>query len=224
MWQLLSWKKQVFVVAVLAIAIAWAIDTLFEWTQGERANVFKFLSFIATIITVVIAGVVSMFWRWLWQRFPFIPRKTFPDLNGTWEGTLISTWIDPATQQQNLPISTTVWIRQTPFSTSIKLQTGESVSYSTRCLLEADHDAGRFRVWYSYDNLPNAGLGYKSSRHEGVAWLEIDLDAASDQLAGQYYTARRTTGDLAVRRISRDWISEPKESGGKRRPSKSARH
>jgi SMODS-associating 2TM, beta-strand rich effector domain len=84
---------------------------------------------------------------------------------------------------------------------SIKLRTGESSSYSTRYVLEADHDAGRFRIWYSYDNQPRAEVSHRSAR-EGVGWLETDIDADPNRLAGQYYSSRRTTGDMIFSRVS----------------------
>lgn len=213
MWQLLPWKKQAAIVTVLAIILAWGIDAAVEWFRGERAPLLKFASLIATLITLGIAGVASVTWRHLWRRFPVIERRTFPDLTGTWEGTLHSTWIDPATNQPKPPISTTIWIRQGLFSTSVRLRTGESFSYSTRCMLEADHDAGRFRIWYSYDNQPTAEVAYRSARHEGVAWLEMDIDADPDRLAGQYYTHRRTSGDMEFHRVNRELQSEVQQRG-----------
>jgi len=204
MWQLLTWQKQALVATALAIALAWAVDVVFYWLYGERAPMLHFVSLFATIITVGVAGVTSLTWRYVWQKLPAIARKTFPDLNGTWEGTLISTWIDPATNKSPPPTPVTIWIRQTLFSVSIKLRTGESSSHSTRCLLEAEHEAGRFRVWYSYDNKPKAEVAHRSARHEGVAWLGMDIDTDPTRLAGQYYTSRRTTGDIDVRRVSRN--------------------
>jgi hypothetical protein len=179
------------------------VETSFYWFYGERASLLHFISLFVTIITVGVAGVASLTWRHLWRKFPVVARKTFPDLNGTWEGTLVSTWIDPETKKPP-PIPVTIWIRQTLFSVSIKLRTGDSTSRSTRCVLEAEPDAGRFRVWYSYDNRPRAEVAHRSWRHEGVAWLEMDIDADPSRLAGQYYTDRRTTGDVNVRRVSRN--------------------
>jgi hypothetical protein len=91
---------------------------------------------------------------------------------------------------------------------SIKLRTGESSSYSTRYVLEADHDAGRFRVWYSYDNQPKAEVSHRSARHEGVGWLEMDIDADPNRLRGQYYSSRRTTGDMTFCRVSNQLSAE----------------
>jgi hypothetical protein len=39
-----------------------------------------------------------------------------------------------------------------------------------------NREAGRFRFWYSYDNTPRAEYRHRSARHEGVAWLELDID------------------------------------------------
>jgi SMODS-associating 2TM, beta-strand rich effector domain len=201
-WHLIPLRWQVLIITACAVVLAWAFDGATEWLQGQRAPLLKFISMFATIITTVVAGIASLTWRYFWRAFPVISRKTFPDLNGQWGGTLVSTWIDPTTSKPPAPIGATIWIRQTLFSVTITLRTGESTSYSTRYFLEAERDAGRFRVWYSYGNLPKAQFAYRSSRHEGVAWLEIDADADPDRLEGQYYTDRRTTGDMAFRRIS----------------------
>jgi hypothetical protein len=210
MWALVPWKSQVLIVAGLAIVLAWGIDGLAASITGEPVSILKYVSLVATIIAVGFGGLAGMTWRLLWRRFPVIGRKTFPDLNGTWEGHLVSTWIDPASGRPKPPIPTTIWVRQGIFTTSVKLRTGESTSYSTRCLLEADHAAGRFRFWYSYTNDPKAEFRYRSARHEGVAWLELDIDTDPERLVGYYYTERKTSGDIDVRRKSRTARERPR--------------
>jgi hypothetical protein len=195
-WHLLHWRTQVLVVTAMAIVLAWAVDASVDFLQGHRAPLLKFISFFALIITVGAGGIASVVWRPLWRKFPVLARTVFPDLTGTWEGSLVTTWTDPTTGMAAPPIPATLWIRQGLFSVSIKLRTGESASYSTRFVLERYPDAGRFRVWYSYDNQPKAGVAFRSARHEGVAWLEMDIDADPNRLAGQYYSDRRTTGDM----------------------------
>lgn len=203
MWALLSRKNQVSIIAALSIALAWSVEGLSEIIQGSPSSTLKFISLVTLIISSVLSIIVSMAWRYVWRWFPWIGRITFPDLTGTWEGHLVSTWIDPQTEQLKPPIPTTIWVRQGIFTTSIKLRTGESTSYSTRCLLEADKDAGRYRFWYSYSNQPKAEFSYRSAKHEGVAWLELDIDTNPDRLVGTYYTDRRTIGDIDVRRTKR---------------------
>jgi len=201
MWCLLSRRTQVLVVAGLAITLAWGIEGAAAVLTGKPPSGLKLISLVVTIICTGIVAIANLVWRRLWKRFPLIGRKLFPDLTGTWAGALESTWKNPETGQGIAPIAVTLWIRQGLFSTSIKLRTGESTSYSTRCLLEADQEAGRFRFWYSYDNNPRAQYRNRSARHEGVAWLELDIDADPERLIGCYYTDRKTSGDIDIRRV-----------------------
>jgi hypothetical protein len=172
-------------------------------------SALKLISLVVTIICSGIVGIASAVWWRLWTRFPIIGRKLFPDLTGTWAGELVSTWENSVTCQGVAPIPVTIWTRRGIFSTSIKLRTEESISYSTRCLLEADHEAGRFRFWYLYDNNPRAQHRYRSARHEGVAWLELDIELIPSRLVGCYYTDRKTSGDIDVRRLKNTVDSEP---------------
>jgi SMODS-associating 2TM, beta-strand rich effector domain len=73
-------------------------------------------------------------WRAIWARIPALAKVAFPDINGTWKGTLHSNWKDPKTGLSPGPIETTVWIRQTLLSVSVRQQTKESPSWSTPCL------------------------------------------------------------------------------------------
>jgi len=198
MWGLLPRSTQVLVVAGLGIIIAWALEGVSALITGAPKSPLHFVSLAATVITAGVAPLANRYWRLLWRRLPALGTWIFPDLNGNWEGTLVSTWIDPATGQKKPPIATTITVRQGLFSTSVRLQTGESTSYSTRCLLEADREHGRFRLWYSYDNKPKAEFRRRSASSEGVAWLEAEADP--HRLVGYYYTERKTSGDIDVRR------------------------
>jgi hypothetical protein len=201
MWGLLSRRTQVLVIAALAIVLAWGIEGATALFIGNSPSALKLIALVVTIISTGIVSIANAVWRRLWNRFPIIGRKLFPDLTGTWVGEMVSTWRNPETGQGVAPIPVTIWIRQGLFSTSIKLRSGESTSYSTRCLLEADHEAGRFRFLYSYDNNPRAQYRHRSARHEGVAWLELDVDTDPERLVGCYYTDRKTSGDIDVRRL-----------------------
>ena len=206
MWSLLPRRLQLLCVVVPTIVIVWAAEAVVSMAGGAETNPLKHASLVVLIIGGVLTPLANMFWRKLWRWFPAIGRATFPDLNGTWDGDLVTTWKDPDTGAgagaTPPPILATVSIRQTLFSTAVSLRTGESHSHSTRCQLEADHGAQIYRVWYSYDNRPRAEVSHRSARHEGVAWLELDLSEDQDRLVGQYFTDRHTTGDMNLRRTS----------------------
>jgi hypothetical protein len=42
-----------------------------------------------------------------------------------------------------------------------------------------------------------------------VAWLELDIDTDPERLVGYYYTDRRTSGDIDVRRPKTKIDGEP---------------
>jgi hypothetical protein len=208
MWGLLPRKTQIFIIGGLAIVLAWAIEGATGLLTGNTPSELKLISLVVMVISTGMVAIATSIWRRVWKQFPLIARKLFPDLTGTWAGELVSTWSNSTTgQPASIPV--TIWIRQGIFSTSIKLRSGESTSYSTRCLLEADQEAGRFRFWYSYDNNPRAQYRHRSARHEGVAWLELDIDTDPERLVGCYYTDRKTSGDIDVRRVRTTVDGEP---------------
>ena len=94
------------------------------------------------------------------------------ELNGIWKGQIETTWSDSQPEVTQGPIKATVRIKQSLLSTSVRLKTAESHSQSTRCHLEADRDAGLFRILYSYHNWPKATVRDRSARHHGFARLE----------------------------------------------------
>jgi hypothetical protein len=202
MWSIIPRNTQIFIIVAISLISTWGLEGVNKYFHGSSVSIIHWISLVTTLISFVVIGVGSFSWRCLWKKFPWIARHTFPDLNGTWEGHLISTWVDPATGQTSPPIPTKIWIRQNLFTTSVKLKTDESISYSKHCLLEADHAAGCFRFWYSYDNTPDANVQYRSAKHEGVAWLELDIDISPIHLKGGYYTARKTSGDIDITRVS----------------------
>lgn len=201
MWSLLSRKWQLTIVIAVGIMTAWSIDAIWSMAFGNGVGLIKAVSLTVAVISFIAAIVLETTWRRLWKKFPAIGVRTFPDLNGVWKGSIVSTWIDPETGNAKPPIPTEIVIRQGLFSTHVSLKTGESTSHSTRSFLEPFHDTHRYRIWYSYNNDPKAQVQHRSSPHEGVAFLELDLDVDPHRLAGRYYTARKTTGDIEVSRI-----------------------
>lgn len=201
MWSLLSKRSQVLILVGLTALLLLGAQGAAEWWTGSRPSPLKSVSLVATIIGSGVVAVANWTWRAIWRRLPFLNRTFFPDLNGVWEGTLQTTWIDPATGVPPGPIDTHVTIRQGILGVHVRQKTRESDSWSTRVFPHAEPEADRYRLWYAYSNKPKAQVAHRSCDHDGVAWLEIALDDDPDLLTGQYYTSRRTTGDIALRRV-----------------------
>lgn len=202
MWSLLSRRSQMLILVGLTAILLLGLQGLSEWWTGEQPSLLKFVSLAATVIGTVLLAVANWIWRGVWRRLPILNRVFFPDLNGVWEGTLQTTWVDPETKATPGPIPTRITIRQGIVAISIRQKTAESTSYSGTVVPEAQPEADRYRLWYSYSNQPRREVSHRSEQHEGAAWLELSLGEDPEELTGQYFTSRKTSGDLMVRRVS----------------------
>lgn len=201
MWALLQRKTQILVLVAMTVVTLLGVQGVSELWMGELPPLGRLISMIAFVIGTGALAFANWGWRWLWRKFPILNKVFFPDLNGTWEGTLKSTWIDPKTEKGIAPIPSRLVIRQGILHFSIKQQTGESKSWSTHVIPEADPDADRYRIWYGYTNKPKMEFSHRSNDHDGIAWFEIEIDEDPDHLVGQYFTSRRTSGDMDFRRV-----------------------
>lgn len=146
MWSLLSLRLQVLVIVVCTILVVQSTEAILELSGSGATHPLRYASFAATVIGVILVPVANVVWRGVWRRFPTIERATFPDLNGTWEGHISSTWISLDTGATPEPLPVIVRIRQSLFSTAVRFQTVEAKSRSTWCMLEVDRGAGVYRV------------------------------------------------------------------------------
>jgi hypothetical protein len=137
-----------------------------------------------------------IFTKWLWKLRIFrgwlVP---YPNLNGTWEGMLRSTWTDPATNEIPPPIKALLVIKQSFSSISCVILTAESESYSTTAQINEDDDSGMLRLSYNYLNTSRVTVRGRSQIHNGAAIVKI-VSAPRKALEGQYWTDRCTTGEM----------------------------
>ncbi len=148
---------------------------------------------------VVVYGILYvLFTRWGW-RIPMLQGwlVPFPNLNGTWEGTLRSTWKKPE-GSETPPIPVVLVIRQQFDRINCVIYTQESMSWSTAATLYMDGDDGIKTLSYTYINQPKAAVRDRSSISNGAASLRI-ADGQDRRLEGEYWTDRKTTGDIEVR-------------------------
>jgi len=125
-----------------------------------------------------------------------VPIKV-PDLRGTWRGELKSDWIDPKTGQSIAPVPVILVIRQSFSDINITLMTKESTSYSTTTSINATANGEDLYLTYNYTNRPKASLWDRSAIHDGAAILKI-IKRPNRRLEGEYWTGRKTRGDLSL--------------------------
>jgi len=148
---------------------------------------------------VTIYVILSLvFTTWLWKRPLFqgwlVP---YPDLEGMWAGTLQSTWKHPETDQHKPPIAILLVIKQSFSTISCVMYSKESTSHSNAAQLSKDDDTGAIKLTYNYTNRPRATVRDRSEIHDGAAILSF-IRKPDRVLTGEYWTSRKTTGDLQV--------------------------
>jgi hypothetical protein len=200
-WGLLPRSAQIGVAVVVVVYAAWVVSEVSTLLTGPAISPLKSTSLVSTIISIVVIGGFGVCWRWLWRQIPVLSRW-FPDLTGRWEGTYISSYRHANGDQATGSFAAV--IRQGLFTSTVTAWTGEMRSNSTRSWLEADRDAQRFTVGYTYRSVPNAAVRDRSTPHDGVCLLSLHADNDANRLTGIYYTERRTIGDLTLRRVSRE--------------------
>jgi hypothetical protein len=153
---------------------------------------------------VVIYGALYLvFAKWGWRLPVFHPWLVpHPDLEGTWDGEVRSTWINPATGAGIAPIPSKLVIKHNFGSISCVLLTGESQSYSVTAQISEDDDSDVLQLSYVYTNKPRARVRFRSEIHDGAAILTIKHEDGL-VLDGEYWTSRKTIGEMTFRRVSR---------------------
>ena len=176
---------------------------LLLFLAGEKPSAE--LDALARIPDVVfIYGILHLvFTTWLW-RFRIFARwlVPFPDLEGTWKGALTSTWTDPDTGHRPNPIPVCLAIRQTFSSITVSVYTNESNSVSIAASLRVDEQSQDKRVSFLYTNVPRVAFRDRSIVHDGAAALRV-ITMPVLSLEGEYWTNRRSSGDIRVEFVSR---------------------
>src|SRR5258707_7441190 len=111
---------------------------------------------LPTVVTVY-ATLSYAFTKWLW-RMPLLQGwlVPFPDLQGTWQGEIRTTWKDPQSGPNGAPIPVILVIKQDYSSLSCTMHTITSDSRSNAARLSYDLD-GTIRLTNNYTKPPNAG-------------------------------------------------------------------
>lgn len=158
-------------------------------------------------VVTLYALLSYIFTRWLW-RVPLFQGwlVPFPDLQGTWQGEIRSTWRNQKTGRELPPIPAILVVRQSFLSINCAMHTQESDSYS-RAAQISEEDDGTLRLSFNYTNRPKPTVRDRIAIHDGAATLRI-VGGHRHTLEGEYWTSRRTTGGLSFKFRSRELLEE----------------
>jgi len=145
-----------------------------------------------------------LFKKFIWKQKPdlFYPWLcSIPYMGGIWEGSLLSDYIYPETQQKGDRISAKLEIIHEFDRIKVTLETNQSSSNSYVSDIWTDA-ADRKYLCYTYYNSADQGRD-SNPNHEGTAKLRISKDNSENLiLKGHYFTGRGTTGKMKFERIN----------------------
>lgn len=157
-----------------------------NWTSIKR------LPQVVTVYAFLYLIFTKWAWRWRFFRGWLVP---LPDLQGTWKGEIRSTWQDPQRGSTPPLIPATLVVRQSFDAIRCALYTEESESQSNAALLTKEAETRAVRLSFNYTNRPRASVRDRSAIHNGAAMLRV-LNKDPRELRGEYWTDRRTTGEM----------------------------
>ncbi len=196
---MISYNIRAYASTILGLAFAIYV-LLFISTQNLSSIDFeKALSLISTTISInIVLWIIFIKWGWKWKVFyPWL--VPFPNLSGEWEGYIKSNWEGTDIKE----ISTEVNIHQTFFNVQVKVKTGESRSYSIGASFDIDQDRGSQQLFYSYLNTPKSSVRERSEIHYGSTLLIFEGFNVT-KMEGEYWTSRETTGEIILKRKSKN--------------------
>jgi hypothetical protein len=190
-------EAQIWFPLIVILSIWVGILTL---TRTPLSISWETVEKLPEVVTVfVVLRFVFTKWLWRWRGFSYKSWLVqFPDLEGTWEGELQSTWENPKTGQREPPIKAFLVIRQTFSTISCTMFTKEMVSFSRAAQLLKDETADAIALSFNYTSTPKAVIRERSAVHDGAADLRV-VRVPQRVLEGQYWTGRCTTGDVRLR-------------------------
>lgn len=155
--------------------LIWNFNSLYDFI-GAAGEVISF--------TIVIMGLYSGF---LWR---YNPLEKIPKLMGDYEGVIEYSYNGTVVKKD-----TFVKIRQTLLSIKVQITTNEITSNTIVANLVEENE--EYILYYTYITNPKSKYSKKNPIQHGTCRLIL---SNKDCLIGNYWTSRRTTGDIELRK------------------------
>jgi SMODS-associating 2TM, beta-strand rich effector domain len=176
-------------VAIGIAAVIWFVVAILTH-QTASTTALRTISIAGSAVTIIFL----LYDRYLW-RSPIV--RTFtgkPLVAGTWRGTLQSDYVPPGKSRPVPTIPAVIRVEQTDSNLYVTLFTNESQSVSDLGRLVRESD-GRWRITWQYISSPRPPVRHRSNVHQGVCDVYL-TGVYGEGLAGQYFTNRKTGGEV----------------------------
>ena len=174
-------QKSIIKICVWITIILFMIRFLFEWKiKATELSIYDIYGYIGESLTIALL-FTGFYEKIIWRINPF--EKT-PRLSRKYTGTIKSSY-------NSLQRNVTLEIKQSLLSIHVTLISDESKSMSLSASIDEIMDIPQ--LTYCYLNTPKSEFRDKSAIHYGTAILCL---SNPKELTGQYYTDRKTIGDM----------------------------
>ena len=194
-----------FLYAIVGFSvIVWFI--LITISGFDINNLLSLLKPFPNVVTAD-ALLVTVFIKWGWRLSVFhdwlVP---FPDLAGTWQGSLQTDWKD---ENGNVPgpIPVILTIHQSFLHISCVMRTAEMESHSYAEGFVIDRERQIRQLCYSYTSKPRSSLRDRSTPHDGTILFRLSGEPVN-KLVGEYWTQRKTTGTVTMTFKTKELLDE----------------
>jgi hypothetical protein len=171
------------------IGLAYVTGTPVTDIQSALKTAYKTIP----VILIIWLGFKAYAWRWRVFRGWLVP---FPDLEGTWQGTIQTTWKD-VNEVTSVPIPVILTIKQSFGRVSCVMRTAEMSSWSYLADFWLDTDEQIRKLGYCYTSSPSLTVTDRSQPHDGTMVFEI-VGEPVEKLKGIYWTTRKTTREVTL--------------------------
>lgn len=188
--------------ALTSVLLVMSLTFLLCLILSDEITLWTILMRLPTAFTIY-GIILIIFTKWLWKFRIFKEWLVLiPNLSGEWRGNLITTYQDSETGEKKDSKNINANIKQDLFHISIILRTEEMKSTSFIAAFDIDNNQNRNRVCYIYTSLPKPEYRENSPIHYGSALLDI-VGNPPYKLSGEYWTTRKTTGTIELKKHSR---------------------
>lgn len=189
----LNLKNSLIVLLILSVLVYFILLEI-KNIEPTILEVIKLTPQVVSFDLLVVSIFSSYLWKWRIFKGWLVP---FPNLGGTWKGYIHSTWIDPITQSRPAPIPAILTIKQSFLKISCVMRTGEMISRSCIADFILDKDNQLCKLCYTYDSNPLQTVKDRSAQHCGTMLFDIS-GKNQKRIEGEYWTGRKTTGNVAM--------------------------
>ncbi|URD35803.1 hypothetical protein [Methylobacterium tardum] len=160
---------------------------------GHELPLVRILSIAPYVaLIIILCMTTNLIARNIWKIWSRFDSSLYPDLNGTWEGEIIT--------DQGVSIPARALVRQTSILTQIDLhtETSKSVTLETTPVVES----GQCKLYYTYRSKPK---NPDWSQYTGSTIFDVRASMEHPhrplELSGHYFTDRRTVGRVILRQV-----------------------